>query len=212
MSFSGDIKEADFDFQLPAKVAKEWERYDERMGIPLKSSYDDVVLSYRDMQLIFDPVIDQILGLVGNQLRQVGVGGVQVLAVVGGFAASGYLMQRMKDAFRSHVPQIISLPTPGALSARAPWPWLLIPAPSGPAFARKRMAFLPWSPSSKASTPPIRRVLRRRSEVHQQVSLRSSISNPTPLLILMWAIPSAILTYQKLSFCHKASFYKASFW
>lgn len=154
MSFSGDIKEADFDFQLPAKVAKEWERYDERMGIPLKSSYDDVVLSYRDMQLIFDPVIDQILGLVGNQLRQVGVGGVQVLAVVGGFAASGYLMQRMKDAFRSHVPQIISPPNPGSAVCQGAVALALNPSTIGSRICKKTYGFLAVEPFEQGIDPP----------------------------------------------------------
>jgi hypothetical protein len=154
VGFSGDMKEADFDFPLPPKLVKDWERYDERMKISQKSSYDEFEISYKEMLSIFDPVIDQILALVGNQLRQVGVGGVKVLAVVGGFAASAYLMQRMKEAFRGRVPQIISPPNPGSAVCQGAVALALHPSTIGSRICKKTYGFLAVEPFEQGVDPP----------------------------------------------------------
>ena len=100
------------DINLPNKVVAEWEKFDQRMGNPPRDSYDDLEISYQEMQSIFDPVIEQNMQLIAHQLAQ--VKGVKVLVVVGGFAGSPYLMERIRESFGKIVPQIISPPNPGS--------------------------------------------------------------------------------------------------
>ena len=100
------------DINLPNKVVTEWRNYDERMGIPERDSYDELEITYEEMQSIFDPVVQQNLELVSDQLKQ--VGSVKVLVVVGGFAGSPYLVDNIKRRFAGLVPQIISPPNPGS--------------------------------------------------------------------------------------------------
>jgi molecular chaperone DnaK (HSP70) len=101
------------DINLPSKLVTELERYDERMGLPPRDSYDELEISYQEMQSIFDPVVARNLELISTQLDQAG-GGVRVLAVVGGFASSPYLMDCIRKKFASRVPQIITPPNPGS--------------------------------------------------------------------------------------------------
>ncbi|KAG0566540.1 hypothetical protein KC19_7G071100 [Ceratodon purpureus] len=101
------------DINLPNRVVTEWEKYDRRMGKPERYSYDDLEISYQEMQSIFDPVIEQNMQLISHQLAQVR-GGVKVLVVVGGFAGSPYLMDCIRKRFSPLVPQIISPPNPGS--------------------------------------------------------------------------------------------------
>ncbi|KAG0618894.1 hypothetical protein M758_4G099400 [Ceratodon purpureus] len=100
------------EINLPNKLVTEWENWDQLMGNPARYSYDDLEISYEEMQSIFDPVIERNLELISNQLDQ--VSSVKVLAVVGGFAGSPYLMDCIKQRFSSRVPQIISPPNPGS--------------------------------------------------------------------------------------------------
>ncbi|KAG0611676.1 hypothetical protein M758_7G157500 [Ceratodon purpureus] len=100
------------DINLPSKLVTKWEEYDRRMGIPERDSYEELEISYQEMQSIFDPVIKQNMQLVHEQLQQVGK--VKVLVVVGGFAGSPYLMDCFRKRFAGMVPQIISPPNPGS--------------------------------------------------------------------------------------------------
>lgn len=100
------------DFQLPSKLVAAWENYDIQMRRPPRESYDELEISYREMQSIFDPVVDQILQLIARQLSQAGY--VKALVVVGGFAGSPYLMDRIKGRFAGIVEHIISPPNPGS--------------------------------------------------------------------------------------------------
>ncbi|KAG0604378.1 hypothetical protein M758_10G167700 [Ceratodon purpureus] len=102
------------DINLPSKLASKWEAYDRRMGIPARDSYDEVEISYQEMQSIFDPVIEQNIQLILRQLEQVGAGAVKVLVVVGGFAGSPYLMDCIRKRFAGMVPQILTPPDPGS--------------------------------------------------------------------------------------------------
>ena len=81
------------------------------MGIPERDSYDELEVSFRELQSIFDPVIEQNIQQIANQLQQVGK--VKVLVVMGGFAGSPYLMDRIKKRFAGIVPHIFSPPNPG---------------------------------------------------------------------------------------------------
>jgi len=89
-----------------------WEKWDLRNQKPARDSYDELEISYEEMQSIFDPVVDQNLQLIACQLAQ--AGSVKVLVVVGGFAGSPYLMERIRSRFAELVPQIISPPNPGS--------------------------------------------------------------------------------------------------
>ena len=99
---------------LPSKVAVKWEEYDRRMGVPAMDSYDELEISYEEMQSIFDPVVDQNMELIGQQLEQAGAGAVKAVVVVGGFAASPYLMECIRKRFAGVVAQILSPPMPGS--------------------------------------------------------------------------------------------------
>lgn len=100
------------DINLPSKLVSMWENWDLRNKKPARDSYDELEISYEEMQSIFDPVVDQNLQLIARQLAQ--AGSVKVLVVVGGFAGSPYLMERIRSRFAELVPQIISPPNPGS--------------------------------------------------------------------------------------------------
>ncbi|KAG0610978.1 hypothetical protein M758_7G105700 [Ceratodon purpureus] len=100
------------DINLPVKVVRKWEECDRRMGLPARNSYDELEVSYQEMQSIFDPIVEQNLHLIAQQLEQ--AGGVKTLVVVGGFAGSPYLMDCIRNRFAGIVPQIISPPNPGS--------------------------------------------------------------------------------------------------
>lgn len=98
---------------LPQKLATEWENYDRRMGLSPRSSYDELEITYTEMmEQIFDPVVEQNLDLISQQLVQ--ASGVKLMVVVGGFAGSCYLMDRIKRHFSDQVPVILSPPDPGS--------------------------------------------------------------------------------------------------
>ncbi|KAG0629702.1 hypothetical protein M758_1G123700 [Ceratodon purpureus] len=100
------------DIALPGKLISKWEEYDRRMGIPERDVYDELEISFQEMQSIFDPVVEQNVQLIADQLKQ--VPRVKVLVVVGGFAGSPYLMDCIRRRFAGKVPQIISPPNPGS--------------------------------------------------------------------------------------------------
>lgn len=100
------------EISLPIKLVTEWRKYDQKMDLPERDSYEELEISYSEMQSIFDPVVEQNLQLISEQLAQ--VSSVKVLVVVGGFAGSPYLMSKIKRKFAGIVPQIISPPNPGS--------------------------------------------------------------------------------------------------
>lgn len=100
------------DINLPIRVVTEWRNYDDKMGNPERDSYEELEITCEEMQAIFDPVVEQNLELISDQLKQ--VGSVKVLVVVGGFAGSRYLVDNIKRRFTGRVAQIISPPNPGS--------------------------------------------------------------------------------------------------
>ena len=106
-----DIGES-IDINLPAKVARKWEEYDLGVGNPLRNSYDELEISFQEMQSIFDPIIEQNMELIAQQLEQVKE--VKVLVVVGGFEGSPYLLGRIRARFPGVVSEIMSPPNPGS--------------------------------------------------------------------------------------------------
>lgn len=61
----------------------------------------------------FAQAVNPIVELIDEQLRAV-PGGCRDMLVVGGFAASPYLMQRLKKEFSSRVPNILQPPQSGS--------------------------------------------------------------------------------------------------
>jgi molecular chaperone DnaK (HSP70) len=102
----------DVDIQLHQALASAWEDYEERLGLPPRDAYDEIQLTYQDMQRIFDPVVNKNLELIAAQLSQ--TTGIKAMLVVGGFAGSPYLMARIRERFQDEVLEIVSPPSPGS--------------------------------------------------------------------------------------------------
>ena len=96
---------------LPRKLSLAWEKYDNDCGSGRSNNgdYDEVRLEDYDFMKIFRPEVKKVLRLIEKQ-----VGGVRVLMVVGGFAASPYLMNRIREKFRGMVEEIIVPEDPGS--------------------------------------------------------------------------------------------------
>ena len=99
------------DITLHNKLAAKWEAYEAERGNPLQDS-SVVELREQDLKSIFDPVVDKILELISAQLKQ--VPDVKVMFIVGGFAGSPYLMQRIRARFSGEITHIVSPPAPGS--------------------------------------------------------------------------------------------------
>ncbi|KAI7888899.1 uncharacterized protein EV154DRAFT_294507 [Mucor mucedo] len=89
-----------FDIDLPGKIA---------INFPNNNSYRMVngnktlKMKNRDMkEKIFDPVVDRILALIDEQIRQAKKRHrkIDAILMVGGFSQSRYLQQRIKDQYR----------------------------------------------------------------------------------------------------------------
>ena len=74
---------------------------------------EDLELSEAEMKSIFDPIVDRILQLTEEQY-QASARRPTKLLLVGGFAGSPYLQQRVKAAFGERVEAVVVPPTPGA--------------------------------------------------------------------------------------------------
>ncbi|KAG0598587.1 hypothetical protein M758_12G086300 [Ceratodon purpureus] len=93
-------------------LPEKWEEYEMERGYPRRESYSKIELTQQDLKSIFDPVVDKILGLIETQLSQ--VQSVKVMFVVGGFAGSPYVMERIRARFCHEVDHIFSPPNPGS--------------------------------------------------------------------------------------------------
>ena len=99
------------DLLLPRKLSEAWEKYDGGAGSGgcNTEDYDEVRLEDTDFMKIFGPEVEKVLRLIEKQ-----VGGVRVLMVVGGFAASPYLRKSIREKFRGMVDEIIVPEDPGS--------------------------------------------------------------------------------------------------
>ncbi|CAM6113809.1 unnamed protein product [Calypogeia fissa] len=98
-SFDGNML-FDYELELPAKLARAWEEDDAPEGGSGWSNrvdvcYDAIELTLEDMLSIFDPVVDNILDLINDEL----IPDLKAMMVVGGFSASPYLIKRIKEAY-----------------------------------------------------------------------------------------------------------------
>ena len=98
---------------LPRRLVEEWESGDRRRGIPARQDYDEFELSYTEIQSIFDPIVQENVHLIQRQLAEAG-GAVKVLALVGGFAESPYLISMMRQTFACRVGSIVCPPHRGS--------------------------------------------------------------------------------------------------
>jgi molecular chaperone DnaK (HSP70) len=74
---------------------------------------DELELSEGEMKSIFDPIVDRILELTEEQYKTSARAPTKLL-LVGGFAGSPYLQQRVKAAYEGRVKAVVVPPTPGA--------------------------------------------------------------------------------------------------
>lgn len=112
------IHDTDFGMtiNLPNKLASKREAYETQRGNPVMDDASEVELTKQDLMSIFDPVAENILSLIADQLKQ--VPDIKVMFVVGGFAGSPYLMRRIRDRFAHEVTHIVSPPDPGSAVVR----------------------------------------------------------------------------------------------
>lgn len=103
---------ATVEITLHNRLAAKWEAYDKQRRNPPRESYTEIELTQQDLQVIFDPVVDEIIELIAAQLMH--VEDIKVMFVVGGFAGSPYLMQRIRARFCGEVKHIVSPPNPGS--------------------------------------------------------------------------------------------------
>lgn len=71
----------------------------------------DLEISIEDMKAIFDPVVNKIIDLIREQLKAAPQ--CNFVFLVGGFAQSPYLNERVKAAFPEWSNKILSPPEPG---------------------------------------------------------------------------------------------------
>ncbi|KAG0624568.1 hypothetical protein M758_3G257300 [Ceratodon purpureus] len=93
-----------YEISLPDELARKWEAF-ENIGFSRRGSYSCIKLSRKNLEYIFDPVVDEILRLIAAQLLQV-EGKFKAMFVVGGFAGSPYLMQRIRSRFSREIQRV----------------------------------------------------------------------------------------------------------
>lgn len=128
-----------YEIQLPGKLAAEWEDFDQEQGNEPRISYDELELTHSDIKGIFDPVVDQNLGLIADQLSR--TSNVKVIFVVGGFAGSPYLLTKIKERFLGVVEKVISPVQPGSAVCQGAVMLALNPAGITSRIARKTYGF-----------------------------------------------------------------------
>ncbi|KAG0579405.1 hypothetical protein KC19_4G096100 [Ceratodon purpureus] len=105
-----------FEIQLPSKLAAEWEEFDEEHGNPPRTSYDELELTHADIKAIFDPVVEQNLALIADQISR--TSNIKVIFVVGGFAGSPYLLTKIRERFLGTVEKVISHVVPASAASQ----------------------------------------------------------------------------------------------
>jgi len=111
---------------------------------------EDLELSEAEMKSIFDPIVDRILKLTEEQY-QASARRPTKLLLVGGFAGSPYLQQRVKAAFGGRVEAVVVPPTPGAAVVKGAVIYGLNPRVVASRIARRTYGTdvaVPFAPSS----------------------------------------------------------------
>ena len=97
---------------IGTSLAAKWKAFEKENGYPRRESYSEIELNEQDLKSIFDPVLERILGLIAAQLNR--VQDIKAMFVVGGFADSPYLMQRIRSQFSCKVDKIFRPHDPGS--------------------------------------------------------------------------------------------------
>lgn len=113
-SFGHDMgsRSQTMEIDLHSRLRDKWKEHETRQGYPARESYSEIELTEKDLKSIFDPVVDEILEMIAAQLRL--VSDVKVMFVVGGFAASPYLMSRIRERYGNAVQYIVCPQNPGS--------------------------------------------------------------------------------------------------
>jgi hypothetical protein len=89
-----------YQITLPGELARRWTGHEDMEAFLACR----IKLSQMDMESIFNPVVDDVLKLIAAQL--IYVQGIKTMFVVGGFASSPYLMQRIRTCFSHEIEHI----------------------------------------------------------------------------------------------------------
>lgn len=101
---------------LTTRLSEAWKRYDAERGATVESVdyYTEIELTRQDLMNIFDPVVNDVIKLIGEALEPFRPGEVKALMAVGGFSGSPYLLKRLKEEFLRKVGEIVCPPDPGS--------------------------------------------------------------------------------------------------
>jgi hypothetical protein len=94
-------------YLVPVKLYKAWAVYDHA------KCQDEVEFTVPELRSIFDPEVERVIGYIAAPLAKVKEN-VKVIMVVGGFAASPYLMMRLREKFTVPGREVVSPPDPGS--------------------------------------------------------------------------------------------------
>lgn len=100
---------------VPRTLARAWHAHNKTVGRSLPNPDDDLVLTRKDMESIFEREVTEILKLIQDQiniLKEKDEWPLDAMFVVGGFSNSGYLMARIREGFSSQVEHILRPPVP----------------------------------------------------------------------------------------------------
>lgn len=93
-------------YGVPAKLRDQWEAENKRIGNEMpEMGYEWVPFRQAELTDIFQGQVEMVLDLIERQMEL--VEGVRVLVVTGGFSASPYLRQRIRQKFESEVEEIV---------------------------------------------------------------------------------------------------------
>lgn len=93
-------------YSVPAKLRDKWKAENTRLGNEMtEMEYECVRFRQAELTDIFYEQVELVLDLIEGQMES--VEGVRVLMVTGGFSASPYLRQRIREKFESEVEDIV---------------------------------------------------------------------------------------------------------
>lgn len=101
---------------LTSRLSEAWKLYDAERGATVESVdyYTEIELTRQDLINIFDPVVNDVIKLVGEALEPFRRGEVKALMAVGGFSGSPYLLKRVKEKFLGQVGEVVCPTDPGS--------------------------------------------------------------------------------------------------
>lgn len=101
-----ELKKKDFSMKTPSKRAHRLVLHMPQLQVTTTTAkyYEkrssSVLLTQEDYKMLFDPVIDMIIGLVQDQVKQIKAKSecpIETIVLVGGFGSSPYLKERLTE-------------------------------------------------------------------------------------------------------------------